>query len=198
MFTINGVFAAEYEVKRSRFIGTICGVNNKQDAVSFIKAVRTEFKDATHNVYALILQDENLQKSSDDHEPKGTAGLPVLGVLQNNELTNVVAVVTRYFGGILLGAGGLVRAYSKTVQLALKNADVIPVKYYIGIEIILDYSLYSAVTFLFSSYDIILRKTVFFEKIHISLSVLESHVNDFKAAVFNVCSGNVTWYNEKS
>ncbi|GHU84694.1 YigZ family protein [Clostridia bacterium] len=198
MFTINGVFTAEYEVKHSRFVGTVCGVNNKQDAISFIKAVKTEFNEATHNVYALILQDENLQKSSDDQEPKGTAGLPILGVLQNNELTNVVAVVTRYFGGILLGAGGLVRAYSKTVQLALKNADLVPIKHYINVEIVIDYKLYDAVAFLFPSYDIIVEKTAFFEKIHINLSVLETHVDDFRATVFNVCSGNVTWYNEKS
>jgi uncharacterized YigZ family protein len=194
VFTINGVFTAEYKVKHSRFIGTVCGVNNKQDAIAFIKAVKTEFNEAAHNVYALILQDDNLQKSSDDHEPKGTAGLPILRVLQNKELTNVVAVVTRYFGGILLGAGGLVRAYSKTVQLALEKADLVPVKRYVTLEIGLDYGFYGAVTLLFSAYDVVVTKTAFFEKIHISLSVLESHIDAFKAAVFNACAGNVTWY----
>jgi uncharacterized YigZ family protein len=197
VFTINGVFTAEYEVKHSRFIGTVRGVNSKQEAISFIKAIKAEFNEATHNVYALILQEGNLQKSSDDHEPKGTAGLPVLRVLQKRDLTNVVAIVTRYFGGILLGAGGLVRAYSKAVQLALERADLVPIKRYVAIEIELDYKFYSAVALLFSAYDVVVTETAFFEKIHISLNVLESQMGTFKVAVFGACSGNVTWYLER-
>ena len=123
MFTIVKDFRHEIVIEKSRFICTLKKVQNEADAQEFIKAIKKEFWDATHNCSAYIV-DEMAQRSSDDGEPSGTAGLPMLEVLRKNKLTNTAAVVTRYFGGIKLGAGGLVRAYTNSVAEAVKATGI--------------------------------------------------------------------------
>lgn len=122
--TVAGEGTAEYVDRRSRFIGAVCPVTTEQQALSFIAAKKKEHWDARHNVYAYVLRTEGISRFSDDSEPQGTAGLPVLEVLQKQGLTDCVVVVTRYFGGILLGTGGLVRAYSQSAALAVQAAGV--------------------------------------------------------------------------
>lgn len=114
---------AEQVISKSRFICSLKKVKTEEEAQEFIKAVKKEYWDATHNCSAYII-DEQRQRSSDDGEPSGTAGIPMLGVLRKQELQQVAAVVTRYFGGIKLGAGGLVRAYAGSVALALEEAGL--------------------------------------------------------------------------
>jgi uncharacterized YigZ family protein len=196
VLTVEGLFTATYEVKRSLFIGNICGVGSKQAAVAFIRAQKVKYSVATHNVYAFILQAENLQKSSDDHEPKGTAGPSVLNVLQNQQLTNVVLVVTRYFGGILLGAGGLVRAYSAAAQTVIKCASLVPLKVFLNIEIIINYSLFNRVENIFAAYDVVVVETMFLDCVHIKLKVSDETKCEFKTALFDVCSGDLIWHSE--
>ena len=123
MFTIVKDFRHEIVIEKSRFICTLKKVQNEVEAQEFIKAIKKEFWDATHNCSAYIV-DEMAQRSSDDGEPSGTAGLPMLEVLRKNKLTNTAAVVTRYFGGIKLGAGGLVRAYTNSVAEAVKATGI--------------------------------------------------------------------------
>lgn len=123
MFTIVKDFRQEIVIEKSRFICTLKKVNSEAEAQEFIKAIKKEFWDATHNCSAYIL-DEMAQRSSDDGEPSGTAGLPMLEVLRKNKLTNTAAVVTRYFGGIKLGAGGLVRAYTNSVAEAVRATGI--------------------------------------------------------------------------
>ena len=106
----------EFVEKRSRFIGYCKPVKTQDEAVSFINEIRSKHWDATHNVYAYVLSDGQIMRYSDDGEPQGTAGVPVLDVIKKMGIVDVVVVVTRYFGGIMLGAGGLVRAYSKGVD----------------------------------------------------------------------------------
>ena len=110
--------------KRSKFIGRLWRVKTAEQATAKIKEMRETYWDATHNCYAYILREGNLMRYSDDGEPQGTAGMPMLDVLRHEGLVNVCCVVTRYFGGILLGTGGLVRAYTKGVQLAVAAAGV--------------------------------------------------------------------------
>ena len=105
----------QFVEKRSRFIGYACPVQTEQEALDFITSKKSEHWDASHNVYAYILRDGTM-RFSDDGEPQGTAGMPVLDVLRKSGVTDVVTVATRYFGGILLGGGGLVRAYSHTAD----------------------------------------------------------------------------------
>ncbi len=105
---------AEFTEKRSRFIAQVAPVQNEEEALAFLEKVRTRHREARHNVYAYICRENNISRFSDDGEPSGTAGLPVLNVLTRQGLTDVCIVVTRYFGGVLLGAGGLARAYGKS------------------------------------------------------------------------------------
>lgn len=121
--TIAKDIRTEQVISKSRFICSLKKVKTEEEAQDFIKAVKKEFWDATHNCSAYII-DEQHQRSSDDGEPSGTAGIPMLGVLRKQELQQIAAVVTRYFGGIKLGAGGLVRAYAGSVSQALEEAGL--------------------------------------------------------------------------
>ena len=131
------------EIKKSRFICHIKRVTTENEARNFIQAVKKEHYKATHNCSAFILGERSeMKRSSDDGEPSGTAGVPMLGVLENHQLTNVCAVVTRYFGGTKLGAGGLIRAYSSNVALAIKEIGIVHIKEQLGLRIALSYSQY--------------------------------------------------------
>lgn len=123
MYTIRTDYRDETVIEKSRFICTLKKVSSETEAQDFIKVVKKEFWDATHNCSAYII-DELAQRSSDDGEPSGTAGLPMLEVLRKNQLSGVAAVVTRYFGGIKLGAGGLVRAYTGSVSKAVQSCGL--------------------------------------------------------------------------
>lgn len=136
MFTIVKDFRQETVIEKSRFICTLKKVENEAQAQEFIKNIKKEFWDATHNCSAYII-DDLAQRSSDDGEPSGTAGLPMLEVLRKNKLTNTAAVVTRYFGGIKLGAGGLVRAYTNSVAGAVRSSGIAE-KVMMGIYFFLD------------------------------------------------------------
>lgn len=131
-----------YEEKKSRFIANLKHVVSEDEALSFIESIKKKYKDATHNTFAYdILSGVNKQKYSDDGEPQGTAGVVILEVLKKKELKNIVVVVTRYFGGVMLGAGGLLRAYSKAASLCLDKAEIIKKVYCSIIEIKVDYNL---------------------------------------------------------
>ena len=118
----------EFVEKRSRFIGYIRPVKTEEEAIAFINQIKSKHWDATHNVYAYCLREGQVKRYSDDGEPQGTAGIPTLDVLLKSEVTDVVVVTTRYFGGILLGGGGLVRAYSHAASLALAKAQVVTMR----------------------------------------------------------------------
>ena len=120
--TAAGYGEAEYEDKRSRFLAHVRPVTNETEARAFLASIRAKYPDATHHVYAYLLRDGNILRWSDDGEPGGTSGQPTLGVLQGAHLTDVMCVTARYFGGTLLGSGGLVRAYSAAARAALAQA----------------------------------------------------------------------------
>lgn len=125
--TIEKDTTAEIVERKSRFIANVANVNSEDEAHEFISKLKSQHYDARHNVYAYIVEDTQNEfvKYSDDGEPQGTAGMPILDVIRKNDLKNVCVVVTRYFGGILLGAGGLVRAYSSAASLGIKEAGVV-------------------------------------------------------------------------
>ena len=130
--------------KKSRFIGHIWPVETEEEAIAHIKEMRDKYWDATHNVYAYVLK-SGAMRYSDDGEPGGTAGMPVLNVLRQEEIYNVCCVVTRYFGGTLLGAGGLVRAYSKSAKLALDAAGIAMKRVWDRVDIPCSYALFERV-----------------------------------------------------
>ncbi|MBR5524060.1 MAG: YigZ family protein [Clostridia bacterium] len=132
----------EFVEKRSRFMGAIKPVTTEEEALAFIREKQKKYWDATHNVYAYVLEGGNLCRFSDDGEPQGTAGIPVLDVLRKEGLTDCVVVVTRYFGGILLGGGGLVRAYSHGAKIAVDAGGVVEMRRCLQGEVVCDYSQY--------------------------------------------------------
>lgn len=141
-FTVLDATENLYEEKKSRFIANLKHVVSEDEALCFIESIKKKYKDATHNTFACdILSGVNKQKYSDDGEPQGTAGVVILEVLKKRELKNIVVVVTRYFGGVMLGAGGLARAYSKAASLCLDKAEIIKKVYCTIIEIKVDYNL---------------------------------------------------------
>ena len=134
---------AQEEIKKSRFICHAKRVYSEEEARDFIAAIKKEHYKATHNCSAFIVGEKNeIKRTSDDGEPSGTAGVPMLGVMENHQLTNVCFVVTRYFGGIKLGAGGLIRAYAGSVALAIKEIGLIEIKEQAGLRLKMSYSQY--------------------------------------------------------
>ena len=145
---------AELVEKKSRFIGFVAPVTCEEQALAIISQRRALHREATHNVFAYILRSGQV-RCSDDGEPQGTAGVPVLEVLQKNAVTDICAVVTRYFGGTMLGAGGLVRAYSSGASSALKTAKLCFMNPCTVLHLRLDYSLYGKVSYLLPSYGVV-------------------------------------------
>lgn len=140
--TVRENACAEFVERRSRFIGYVRPVTTEEDAISFLNEIRQKHWDATHNVYAYSLRGGQLRRYSDDGEPQGTAGMPVLEVLQKPGIVDTAIVVTRYFGGVMLGAGGLVRAYSHTASLGVQAAKPIVMRLCSLLYLQCDYSQY--------------------------------------------------------
>ena len=144
--TLASTVSSEMEERKSLFIGHAAPIRSEEEARAFIDAKTKEFHDATHNVYAYMLNDGALARYSDDGEPQGTAGMPVLNVLKMSGACDLCVVVTRYFGGILLGAGGLVRAYSAAAKLAIDDAGLAVFEPYAIMRIEVTYSDYQRLT----------------------------------------------------
>lgn len=143
--TIQGRAIAEIEEKKSRFIAHLAHVETEEEALAFLEEIRAEHRMARHNVYAYVLRGKGASERirySDDGEPQKTAGLPTLQALQHAGIVNVACVVTRYFGGTLLGTGGLVRAYTQATQAALEQADLVAISRCVDLTIRLGYPLY--------------------------------------------------------
>ncbi|WP_024832860.1 YigZ family protein [Ruminiclostridium josui] len=141
--TILNTAEAEFEEKKSRFIANVRPVTCEEEALEFIEAIRSKYWNATHNVYAYSINRGTLvQRYSDDGEPSGTAGMPTLEVIKRMGLQDVVVVVTRYFGGTLLGASGLIRAYSKSASLGLEAAEIVTRKLCYNLNIIIEYTIF--------------------------------------------------------
>ena len=164
--TIRNRTEASFTEKKSEFIGYISPAGTEEEAIGFINEIRAMHRKATHNCYAYILRNNNTGRHSDDGEPGGTAGMPIYDVLSKNGITDVVCVVTRYFGGILLGTGGLVHAYSKGASMALANAEIVNMEVADSLKISCDYTMYGIVNSVLPEFEsIISGKTGdFFEK----------------------------------
>lgn len=159
--TIEHESSEEFEERKSLFIGHAKPIKSADEALEFIKQKKREYADATHNVFAYILEDGRIAKYSDDGEPQGTAGMPVLDTIKKCGVDGVCVVVTRYFGGILLGAGGLVRAYAHAAKLALDSANIITYEKYDVFSLRCGYSEYQKYIPLLSSFNAIIDDTIF-------------------------------------
>lgn len=140
--TVSREARVEFEEKRSLFIGHAIRTDTEEEAQAYIKKIKKEHQDATHNVFAYMMRGDLIARYSDDGEPQGTSGMPTLDVIRKSGARNVCIVITRYFGGTLLGAGGLVRAYSHTASLALSEAGIITYEPYAEYTLVCGYSEY--------------------------------------------------------
>ncbi|MDD5952761.1 MAG: YigZ family protein [Oscillospiraceae bacterium] len=178
--------------KRSRFIGYIQPVQTEEEALSFIQSIKSKHWDAKHNVYAYCLREGQIKRYSDDGEPQGTAGIPTLDVLLKTGVTDVAVVVTRYFGGILLGGGGLVRAYSHAARLAVEKAGVITMAVCKLCTLTCDYNQYGRVAALIPECGGFLDDSDFGEAVSLSFHMAEEALPAFEAQLADATCGSVS------
>lgn len=192
--------------KKSRFIASLMPVGSEEEALSFIESIRKKYYDARHNCFAFIIGEAaGLKRCSDDGEPSGTAGRPMLEVLQGAGLTNVAAVVTRYFGGTLLGTGGLARAYSQAVQEAVESCRIVTMRYGFRYHVTADYTLTGKLQYLFAGRQIVIEDTVYTDKVEFHILVpfqmeeaLKKDIIELAAAKVRIEKQGCTYYEDRA
>ena len=187
--TVRGEAHADFEEKRSLFIGHAIRTDTEEEAMAFVKALKKQYQDATHNVYAYMLRGDTVARYSDDGEPQGTAGMPVLDVIRKSGVRNVCVVVTRYFGGTLLGAGGLVRAYSHAASIALEAAGIITYRPYFEFELVCGYSEYQKYLVLLSDFSAVVDNTDFADKVTVRYALPKTEAEKLTAKIVETSYG---------
>ena len=178
--TVKTAAEGEYEEKRSRFIGSVIPCKTESEALEFIEKRKKETFGARHNVYAYILRDNNITRFSDDGEPHSTAGMPTLEVLRKQGLTDCCVVVTRYFGGVLLGTGGLVRAYTAAASKAVENAGIALMRQCYEVAVTCQYSDHSSVERLICDCGGKVSNNEFTENVTVSFSITAENFENCK------------------
>lgn len=189
--TIKSYSSDEFSEKRSRFIGYSKPVKTEEEAVEFINKIKKEHWDARHNCYAYSIKNGGIKRYSDDGEPQGTAGVPILETLNKNDIVDAVVVVTRYFGGILLGTGGLVRAYSKAAKLALEASKIITMRVCALCEIKCNYTLYGKLNTLIINSGGCVDDTVFEDNVTLKFHIPEERLGTLEKETADATSGGV-------
>lgn len=181
----------EYEDKKSVFIGQACPVSTEGEAIAFIDAVKKKYPDARHHVYAYVLRENFTMRFTDDHEPAGTAGMPVLDVIRKNGCTDMVIVVTRYFGGTLLGTGGLVRAYTASALGALESAEIIRYDIYSSLKISVSYSDYGKITTALSDLGFRIEDTIYDTGVTLHGRIVKGNLETMKSTLVELTAGRI-------
>lgn len=189
--TVHEFGSDEYVVEKSRFIGYAKPAKSEEEAREFIAEIKEKHKDATHNVWAYTIgMNMNIQRFSDDGEPSGTAGIPVLEVIKKEDLRDVVVVVTRYFGGVKLGAGGLVRAYTKGAKIGLDSAKKVLKKMYTHIFVELNYNLLGKFQNELTNRDIHIADMIYEDNVKIELLVENERIEEVTGFVTELSSAS--------
>ena len=189
--TLKGEAETEYTVKRSRFIARSFGVSSEDEALKAVAAIKQKHFDASHTVYAFILRSGSVKRYSDDGEPQGTAGIPVLNVLEGAGLTDCAVAVTRYFGGTLLGTGGLSRAYSYSAKCALEASEIIIIKKWCVAEISGDYTYFAKIDSLIRSCGGVIINSDFGEKINVEFRIEKEKYQNFTDDLTEAVNGKL-------
>lgn len=187
--TVEKLGEAVYVDRKSKFIAHIKPVESEREALGFLQEMRSLYSDARHNVYAYIIDENNISRYSDDGEPGGTAGMPVLDVMKKEGIVDAVTVVTRYFGGTLLGTGGLVHAYSTAAAEAVKNAGKITKILCDSYKVRAEYSLSGKIQHLISSKGYFYEGTEYAERVEVSVSVRKAETESFERDINEACAG---------
>lgn len=195
--TVRTASSGELTEKRSRFIGYCKPVSTEEEATAFIASIRSRHWDARHNVYAYSLREGNLRRYSDDGEPSGTAGMPVLDVLQKSGVTDVCVVVTRYFGGVLLGTGGLVRAYSQAARLGLEAAQVVLMEHCACCTLRCSYTHYGKIASLLQEHGAGLDDTVYEADVLLRFHIKPEALPGLNKALADATAGEIAVETEK-
>ena len=191
IITIKQAHSIENVISKSRFIAYIKPVATENEAKAFIDEIKTKHKDATHNCSAYTVGPEmNIQKANDDGEPSGTAGIPMLEILKKLEIHNVCVVVTRYFGGIKLGAGGLIRAYSGAVRDAIYDIGRVELREAIPVTVTLDYDQTGKFEYELASTTFLLREQFYTDKVSYQIDVVKNEYDTFIDFLNRITSGN--------
>lgn len=189
--TVNSYGEDEITINKSRFIGYSYPINTEEEAIDFIHLIKSKHKDATHNVYAYVVgEDSNIQRFNDDGEPSGTAGIPVLEVIKKEGLRNLVVVITRYYGGIKLGGGGLIRAYTKGAKIALDAGIICEMTLHKKVKIILPYTLIGKIENYLMTNNYRTEEVIYKEDVEICVYVMNSISIEFEKDIMNLTSGN--------
>lgn len=192
--TIRDEARDEFEEKKSVFIGHIKRVETEEEAKDFVNKIKSEYKDARHNVYAYIVgENAGIQRYSDDGEPKGTGGIPVLEVLKKNDLRNVAVVVTRYFGGILLGAGGLTRAYSKGAAIAVRAGGIVEKVVGNVMKFTMPYDLHGKIQYLCGTKEWYIENTEYSDTVTIELYVQKEYIEEVLSEMKEASAGKIEY-----
>lgn len=185
--TIKGPGQAEIIEKKSRFIATVIPIHSEEEAMAEIEKLRKKYYDARHNVFAFQVGNEKqLQRYSDDGEPSGTAGMPVLDIIRGRDIHDVLVVVTRYFGGTLLGTGGLVRAYSQSAKEGLENAGLIERSLYKAVHLKTDYNLSGKVQYEALNSGNIIKDTIYTDNVEFVVLTESSKAEAFAESIVNL------------
>ena len=190
--TVKAFASDELVEKRSRFIGYCKPVSTQDEAIAFINEIKSKHWDARHNVYAYVIKDEGVSRYSDDNEPQGTAGIPVLDAIRKRGITDCVVVVTRYFGGVLLGAGGLVRAYSAAAKLAIDAAQEREMEMCSVCTLRCSYTMYGKIPALVARFGGSIDDSDFTDDISLTFHLPEDHFDAFNKALSEESSGKYT------
>ncbi len=186
--TIQNQATAEIVEKKSRFIAHVAHVETEEEALEFLESIRAQHRMARHNVYAYALRDGRV-RYSDDGEPSKTAGLPTLEVIQHASLENIIVVVTRYFGGTLLGTGGLVRAYTQATLAGIDAATIVSISYCVDIIVQMNYSFYDQVLRLVEDTHARILDTDFTDSVRLTIRMLEHDQKEFTAKLAELFRG---------
>ena len=189
--TVRKCASFEYEDRKSIFIGEAAPVSTEEEAIRFIEAVKKKYSDASHHVYAYVLRENSIMRYSDDREPQGTAGMPVLDVIRKGQCTDVVIVVTRYFGGTLLGTGGLVRAYTSAASGAVKEAEIITYDLFSEVEIFCSYSDYQRIGGIFSELDFCISDTRFTDAVTVTGKIISASADLLSDKLTQISGGRI-------
>ena len=181
--TIHGTATGEYEEKKSRFIAALSFADSEEAAVAFLEQVRAANRTARHNVYAYRLREGNRERYSDDGEPAKTAGTPALEVLQHSGLTDLIVVVTRYFGGVLLGTGGLVRAYSSAVKEGIAASKIGTMRYGVRLKICTDYNGIGKIQYILRQNGLEAENTVYTDQVELTVLLAAECVPGLKKEI---------------
>ena len=189
--TIKHSGVATFEDRKSIFIGSAQPVQNEEEAIAFVKKIKSEYPDARHNVYAYVIKENSITRYSDDGEPQGTAGMPVLDVIRKNDCTNVAIVVTRYFGGILLGTGGLVHAYTEAAKNALLDGEIMTLRMHDKLKIKCGYPEYNKIKFKIDTNNYKIDGLVFTDSVEFFVIIIEEMTDNFIKDINELCAGRV-------